>query len=1152
MPPTQNQPLSHTAGTDFLTEADSAVKCAAAWLKMALRKGGRRARTRAAAWHAMAADPQGRSLLLHLIDLILRAADQPRAARLFHHLIDTQGMPHCLPRGDRFAFGIAKTLGRIAPRLFMPMIQRRLRRLCAPLFLADVPSSLQGQIDRWRRVGIGVCVALPGETAGSDEQAENARRTLLRLLGDSVVRHVSFKLSELHPHLEAAALDSQASKLRDSLAEILRTAAANPFQDASGHTHPRHVTLDASTPADWQAAFAALRQCLEIDEFQHQSNTAVTLPADGGNPVASLADFITWADDRAAKGCPPVTLRLLSGNEKYHSRALAHLIATALNPDHSSAIRLRIASANPLEIALAHIVATGLDADERIEFDVPLGITPPIQLPLAAENATVWLHAPLARRGGTAPPPPLAFSRLAAFTEPGTPSATPPPPGSRAWEQSTAAFLEAIAEDFKQTTYTETTEPGSGDQPPPQEGLTDWTIAANREWIEACKQASLHTDPLTIPVVVCGESTLSGDAVLSYTDPSRPGTHVFHLTLANEVQVAAALRHARLHQPQWADTPAETKAAIADQAATLIAAQRGPLITAMIADAGRTATEADTEVASAIHLARRYADMTRKNARDLADLAADPIGTVVIVPSRKLPLADPLASTLAALLAGNAAILKPPPESALTCWHMARLLWEAGIPRDILQFTPSPDRHIASKLIVSREVAAVALTGSRATATQFKKWNNYLRLHASATGGGSMLITGSAHIDQAIDDLIHAAFSQGGQTGGAIFHAIVDSSLYHDQAFLRRLAGAASSLSVGPAWEAATVVTPIPRDPQRAFDKAGQLAEKHRGWLLEPRMIRGNPKLWTPGIRFCAGLEDPVIPPTASAPLLGLIEARSLEEGIAIQNDPSLGLVAALHSLDQSEIDTWLEHIEAAAAFVNRRPASHDIHRQFSVGWKQPPAAAAANLPGLDDLATFARWEQAAIPEIDYHAGDHLLHILEYAGHWLKSGIEKEIIAAAAASYQYHWDHFFSIPQEPDPQGRLIRYRPLPNGVLIRFQSTPEASSLCGILIASLVTDTPVETSLDSPSAFADALGMETVVESNETLAARIASGAVRADRLRAPMGAPLAIHRAAANAGIPLSDAPVVANGRIELLQYLRQQTVCLPPPRPGSQTHF
>ncbi len=1151
MPPTRKQPPTRTAGTDFSSEAESAVNRAAGWLKTARRKGGRRARKRAAAWHAMAADHQGRALLLHLIDLIPRATDHPRAARLFHHLIATQGIPQCLSRGDRFAFRFAKAFARMAPPLVMPMVRRRLRRICAPLFLEDTPSSLHGQIDHWRRADIGVCVALPGETAGSDEQTEYARRTLLRLLGDSVVRHVSFKLSELHPHLKAAALDSQASSLRDSLAEILRAAAANPFQDPSGHTHPRYVTLDASTPAEWQAAFAALRHCLEIDEFQHHANTAVTLPASGENAIASLHEFTTWAAERAASGCPPVTLRLLCGTTERHPRELGRLVASALDPDHAPALRLRIASSNPLEIAFAHEIAAGLETKEQIEFDVPLGITPPIQLPLAAEKAAVWLHAPLAHSNLTAPSPPLAFSRLAAFTEPGGLSSAPPTPGSPAWQQSASAFLEAIAEEIKQTKHTEEAGRGSGDHPPPHEGLTDWSIAANREWIEACKQASLNADPPTIPVVVCGEATLSGDAVFSYADPGRPGTHAFYLTLANEVQVADALRHAGLHQPQWANTPTDTKAAITDQTATLIAGQRGPLITAMISDAGRTATEADAEVADAIHVARRYAEMTRENARDLADLAADPLGTVVVVPSRKLPLAEPLASTLAALLAGNAVILKPPPESALTSWHMAGLLWEAGIPRDILQFTPAPDRHIGSKLIVSREVAAVALTGSRTTTAQFKKWSPSLRLHASGTGGGSMLITGSAHIDQAIADLIQAAFSQGGQTGGAVFHAIVDSSLYQNQDFLRRLAGAASSLPTGSAWDAATVVTPLPRDPQRAFEKAGQLAENHRGWLLEPRMIRGNPKLWTPGIRFCAGLEDPVIPPTASAPLLGLIEARSLEEGIAIQNDPSLGVVAALHSLDQRDIDVWLEKIEAAAVFVNRRPTSHDIHRQFSVGWKHPPAAAAANLPGPDDLATFARWEQAAIPQTKHRPGDHLLHILEYAGHWLKSGVENEIIAAAAASYQYHWDHLFSAPPKPDPKGRLVRYRPLPDGVLIRFVSTPEASSLCGILIASLVTDTPVETSLAAPSAFADALGMDTIVESNETLAARIAGGSLRADRLRAPMGAPFAIYRAAAEAGIPVSEAPIVANGRIELLQYLRQQTVCLPPPRPGTPSH-
>ena len=66
---------------------------------------------------------------------------------------------------------------------------------------------------------------------------------------------------------------------------------------------------------------------------------------------------------------------------------------------------------------------------------------------------------------------------------------------------------------------------------------------------------------------------------------------------------------------------------------------------------------------------------------------------VVVTPPWNFPLSIPAGGVLAALAAGNAVILKPAPEAVLVGWWLARCLWDAGVPRDVLQFLPVPRRR---------------------------------------------------------------------------------------------------------------------------------------------------------------------------------------------------------------------------------------------------------------------------------------------------------------------------------------------------------------------------------------------------------------------------------------------------------------------------
>src|SRR4030095_2570285 len=108
------------------------------------------------------------------------------------------------------------------------------------------------------------------------------------------------------------------------------------------------------------------------------------------------------------------------------------------------------------------------------------------------------------------------------------------------------------------------------------------------------------------------------------------------------------------------------------------------LIGSTLLDSAKTVAEADPEVSEAIDFARYYAHAFDLD-EEVADCAMVPLGFVVVTPPWNFPLSIPLGGVLAALMAGNAVILKPAPEAVLVGWQLVQALREAERPLRHLQ-----------------------------------------------------------------------------------------------------------------------------------------------------------------------------------------------------------------------------------------------------------------------------------------------------------------------------------------------------------------------------------------------------------------------------------------------------------------------------------
>ena len=404
---------------------------------------------------------------------------------------------------------------------------------------------------------------------------------------------------------------------------------------------------------------------------------------------------------------------------------------------------------------------------------------------------------------------------------------------------------------------------------------------------------------------------------------------------------------ARAGAAHWRTTSTERAPAGLRRVAEVMAANRGRTIAVMAHETGKTVREGDPEVSEAVDFARWAGFSTHGLDELVADgVAADPLGVVLVAGPWNFPTAIPSNGVVAALAAGNAVLLKPAPEAVATAVELVRHVHEAGVPPDVVQLVRCPDDDVGRHLVTHPDVDSVALTGSYETARMFLDWKPSLRLLAETSGKNAMVISQTADVDLALRDLVRSAFGHAGQKCSAASLAIVEEPMYDDATFRRRLADAVRSLRVGPVTDLASMVGPIIQPAAGKLARGLTELEPGESWLVEPALLDGD-RLWRPGVRLGVQPGSWFHQTECFGPVLGVMRADGLDHAIELQNAVEYGLTGGIHTLDDAEVDHWLDRVEVGNAYVNRHTTGAVV---------QPPAVrrleAVVGRPGCEDRRT--------------------------------------------------------------------------------------------------------------------------------------------------------------------------------------------------------
>jgi succinate-semialdehyde dehydrogenase/glutarate-semialdehyde dehydrogenase len=437
------------------------------------------------------------------------------------------------------------------------------------------------------------------------------------------------------------------------------------------------------------------------------------------------------------------------------------------------------------------------------------------------------------------------------------------------------------------------------------------------------------------------------------------------LECAGEGAVEAAVARARVAQAAWAELGLRQRINVLREFQGKLYAKKSETAAAITREVGKPLVEAlVTEVLVVLDAARFLIDNAWGLLRDepvphgnlvtklkSGWLVREPHGVIGIISPWNYPFSIPATETLAALVAGNAVVLKPSELTPLVALELASLLHAAGVPEDVFQVVVGEGpagaallRSPIDKLVFTGSVA----TGKRIAAAAAER---LLPVVLELGGKDPMLVLDDADVDVASSAAVWGAFVNAGQACLSVERCYVYHSLY--ESFAKACAEKTKQLRIGNGMDSHTDVGPMIQERQVRIVESHVEDAKARG----ARVLAGGTRLPELGVNFYAPtvLADVtqdmrIMREETFGPVLPVMACADDDEAVRLANDSEYGLAASVWTRDRKRGERLARRIHAGTVMVNDVISCFGISEAPHGGVKASGVGRTHGRFGLDEM----------------------------------------------------------------------------------------------------------------------------------------------------------------------------------------------------------
>jgi acyl-CoA reductase-like NAD-dependent aldehyde dehydrogenase len=413
---------------------------------------------------------------------------------------------------------------------------------------------------------------------------------------------------------------------------------------------------------------------------------------------------------------------------------------------------------------------------------------------------------------------------------------------------------------------------------------------------------------------------------------------------SGKADVDAAIGAAKQAFAKWRLIPAPRRAEIIYRAAEMLMERKEDYARDMTREMGKILKETRGDVQEAVDTAYYMAGEGRRMfgpttpselPNKFAMAVRQPIGVCGMITPWNFPMAIPSWKLLPALVCGNTCVIKPAQDTPLSTFNLVRVLYDAGLPRGVVNIVTGFGSEVGTPLTEHADVRAVSLTGSSAVGRIVGTTAAKSFKHCSLELGGKnpMIVLDDANLDLAIEGGLWGGFGTTGQRCTATSRIIVQKGIYRE--FVERYVDRAKALKVGNGLDETVEMGPAINESQLKTDLSYVDIGKAEGARLKcggNRLDKGDYQhgyFMEPTVFVDVDRKMRIAQEEIFGPVVSIISCEDLQDAIEIANGIEYGLSSALYTKDVNRAFTAMRDLDAGITYINAPTIGAEVHLPF-------------------------------------------------------------------------------------------------------------------------------------------------------------------------------------------------------------------------------
>ena len=417
------------------------------------------------------------------------------------------------------------------------------------------------------------------------------------------------------------------------------------------------------------------------------------------------------------------------------------------------------------------------------------------------------------------------------------------------------------------------------------------------------------------------------------------GLEVVTVPVTAPSEVPDVVARARAAFESWSVTTLESRGRIIRKVAQILETRSEELAEIVRRETGKPLGASLGEIGGAVEMGYLVSSQGRNEMGSLLPSAIPgrqvrvqrtPLGVAALIVTYNAPFPNYAWKTFPALMAGNAAILKPSPATPLSAMVFGEILHEAGVPDGVFQVIHGTGETAAA--LIDAGVELVSFTGSYPTGQKVVEASakTLAKTVIELGGANPLIVCDDADLTAAVDVVIDSAFSNAGQRCSSASRVIVQDGVY--DAFVARLMTAAESMTWGTEPDV-LVSTLVDSQSVEAFESYLAQAQSVGATVDRVGTLKGVPASETclaqPGIIQGLAIDSELGMAELFGPATRLFRFSRDEDAIRMANTSEYGLTAAVWSSDVARAERIVERLEAGVININGPTHGAEINMPF-------------------------------------------------------------------------------------------------------------------------------------------------------------------------------------------------------------------------------